>query len=293
MLTWENILFYLVFLSQIFLISYYFPGKLLGRMQSVLELYPPSKYPRLYPKPIEYYRIGHWAFKLINRSILVLGLVILYLIVKVVDHSTFADDGFISEAWPAAYGMLQFLPLLLLEFSEFSQFKLMRQANSASTRKAELRQRRLFNFLSPKVFGLAVFLFLATIIFDLYVHEFVYDWGHDTYQRAMVMTATNLFLAAIGAWNLYGRKLDPHQALGDRSKQIAVQLKSMVYVSMALSVFFMTQAADDVFDLDFLDATLMSLYFQVIVFFSIGHVLRNLKLEDIDFEVYKDDAVVI
>ena len=58
---------------------------------------------------------------------------------------------------------------------------------------------------------------------------------------------------------------------------------------MAMSVFTMTQAADDVFDLDFLDATLMSLYFQVIVFFSIGHVLRSLKLEDIDFDVYKKE----
>ena len=57
-----------------------------------------SEYPRLYPKPIENYKIGHWAFKMVNRGIAVLGLIILYLIVNVVDHSTFADDCFISEA---------------------------------------------------------------------------------------------------------------------------------------------------------------------------------------------------
>ena len=181
---------------------------------------------------------------------------------------------------------------MLLELSEFSQFKLMRQANSASTRKAELRQRCLFNFISAKVFGFAVLLLLASIFFDLYVHEFVIDFGHDTFQRAMLLIATNVLMAAIGAWNLYGRKLDPHQDFGDRAKQIAARLSSLAYISMAGSVFLITQAPDDVFNLDFLDATLMSVYFQVIVLFSIGHLLRSLKLEDINFDVYKDDSVV-
>ena len=52
-------------------------------------------------------------------------------------------------------------------------------------------------------------------------------------------------------------------------------------------------AADDVFDLDFLDAILLSLYFQVIAFLSLAHVLQTLKLEDIDFEVYKNEAVAV
>ena len=155
MLTWVDSLFYIAFLGQIFLISYYFPEKILGRMRYVLETYPPSKYPKLYPKPVEYYRIGQWAFKVINRFIILLGFLILLAMLFVVDHGSFADDGFISEAWPAAYGMIQFLPLMLLEFSEFSQFKLMRKANAATTRKAELRRRRLFGVVSPSLLGLA------------------------------------------------------------------------------------------------------------------------------------------
>ena len=292
MVTWPNMLFYIIFLSQILLISYYFPEKILARMRSVLESYPPSIYPKLYVKPVEYYKMGQWVFKLVTRIILLLGFVMLFAIIFVVDHATFADDGFISEAWPMAYGVFQFLPLMALEFLEFSQFKLMRKANAGTTRRAVLRRRRLFDFVSPTIVGLATLLFLAAILFDLYVHDFVVQWGHDTVQRAMVMAGTNVFLAAIGAWHFYGRKLDPHQALGDRAKQLAAILKSMFYVSMALSVFIMTVAADDVFDLDFLDATLLSLYFQVIAFVSLGHVLRSLKLEDIDFDVYKNETVV-
>jgi hypothetical protein len=57
---------------------------------------------------------------------------------------------------------------------------------------------------------------------------------------------------------------------------------------MAMSIFWMTQAADDLYDLDFLDATIMSLYFQLIVLLSIGHILRNMRLEDINFDLYRE-----
>ena len=287
-----NILFYIVFLSQIFLLSYYFPKKILGRMKSVLETYPPSQYPRLYPRPVEYYLKGQWGFKLASRFIFLLGFVILFLIIFVVDHASFADDGYISEAWPAVYGMIQFLPLMLLEILEFSQFRLMRKANTGTIRKAELHRRHLVGFVSPMLPVLAIILYIASITYDLYVHDFVFQWGHDSIQRAVVLTLTNLFLVAMGAWHLRGRKLDPHQASGDRAKLIAANLKALFYASMALSVYFITAAADDVFDLDYLDATLLSLYFQVIALVTIGHILRSLRIEDIDFEVYKEDVPV-
>lgn len=60
-------------------------------MRNVLETYPPSTYPKLYPKPIEYYKRGQWGFKLASRIIMVLGFVILFAVMFLVDHSTFAD----------------------------------------------------------------------------------------------------------------------------------------------------------------------------------------------------------
>ncbi len=280
MLTWVENLFYAVFLGQIFLLSYYFPQKILSRMRYVLESYPPSIYPKLYPKPVEYYRIGQSVFKVINQFIFLLGFLILLAMLFLVDHGNFADDGFISEAWPAAYGMIQFLPLAALELLEFSQFKLMRKANLATRRKAELRRRGLFGFVSPTIFGLAVVLYLTAVLLDVFAHR--------SDGLAMWLTGGILFMAAVGAWNLYGRKMNPHQAIDDRAKQIAANLNSLLYISMVMSAFFIMAVADEIFDLDFLDAILMSVYFQVIMILSIGHVLRNLKLEDIDFDVYKN-----
>ena len=292
-MSWSNNLFYIAFLSQIFLMSYYLPNKLLARMQYVFATYPPEMYPKLYPHSIERYKRAHLAFRYASRAILVLGFLILFAVMFVVDHSTFADDGFISELWPAAYGMIQFLPLMAIEFSEFSNFRQMRQANSASRRIADLRRRRLTDLVSPGLLGIAILLFAGAILFDFYVHDFNVSWGHDTAQRALVMTATNGLLAIVGTFMLYGRKQDPHQSAVDRAQHMSVGLKTLLYVSMALSVFIAIAAADDVYSLDFVGATILSIYFQVVALLSLGYMMRSIDPDEIDFDVYKNDAATV
>ena len=287
--TWANNLFYIVFLGQIILTSYWIPKMILSRMSALLEKYPPSSHPKLYPKPIERYRIGQASFKWANRVIFLLGFVVLFGVYKL-DHGTIADDGYISEAWPAAYGMIQFLPLMALELMGFRQFKLMREANTSRTRRAELRPRRLKDYISPGLLALAVAMFLGVIGLDLAANDFSLSWGSDALQRDLVMAVTNGLLLGMGVWYLHGRKQDPYQATDDRTRQIRVQLSSLMLVSTVLSLFLMFQTADDLFDLDYLDAPLMSLYFQACVVLSIGFVMRSLSDHDIDFDVYTDDA---
>lgn len=168
----------------------------------------------------------------------------------------------------------------------------MRKADLRTTRQAELHPRRLFDFISPTIFGIAIFMYIASILLDLYWHQFNIHWGHDTVQRAIVITAVNLFFALVVIWNLYGKTLNPHQAYKDRTKQIELAVKSLVFVSIAMSVFFMTTAAGDQFDLDSFEPSLVSLYFQLIVWISIGTMFRILRIENMNFEVYKEDVSV-
>lgn len=277
-----DIFFYVIFLGQILLISYFLPKRIHARMKHVFETYPPARYPKLYPRPVEHYRIGHAAFRIANRVILWLGVAILFALIFVVDHANFADDGFISEAWPVGYAFIQFIPLVALEILEFSQFRLMREANQATTRTADLRPRRLFELVSPKAFSVGVLLFLVALALDLFAHE--------SDGLAFWLVGGNVFFVAMGAWLMFGRKLNPHQTSSDRTKYISAQLTSYLYISMAVSVFFITAIADDIYDLDFLDAAFASLYFQVLAFVSIGHLMRSIKLDDVDFDVYKEGA---
>lgn len=289
-MSWHDALFYIVFLSQIVLISYIMPKKILGRMRHVVRTYPPDEYPKLYPKPIERYRAAHRAYRMANQAIVLLGIGILLAIIFVVDHSTFADDGFISEAWPAGYGMIQFLPNLFLEFSEFNHLKKMRQANSDSTRRAELAPRRLFDIVSPTLVAVTIAAIAGTIYYDLYLHDFAVTLSHDTAQRSIVLVVTNALLFGVASWQWFGRRLDPHQSSGDRTRRAAASIRSMLYVSIAMSIYFVITAADNVYDMDYLDAILMSLYFQIIVVLSIGHILRSVRVEDTDFDVYRSST---
>lgn len=282
---WANLLFLAVFLGQIFVSSYYLPKLILGRLDRLRTEYPPERYPKLYPRSIESYAVSRALFMWSSRTIFVLGFVLLYFAFTV-DGGSFADDGYISEAWPAVYGLIQFIPLAAIELLGFRQFRLMREANTDTTRKADLRPRRLFEYVSPALLVLSLTLMAAVIGFDLYVHDFKLVWGSDAVQQAMVMLVTNMALVAVGLWQLYGRKLNPYQAAKDRARQTRAQLTSLLLLSCVLSVFFIWQTAGDAFNLHYLDASAMSLYFQIIVALSIGLVLRSVNFEDIDFDVY-------
>ncbi len=286
-------LFYLLFVGQIFLLSWYFPNKMISRVEHVLEAYPAETYPKLYPLPVAQYRSGIRRFRVFSRLVLVIGVAILLSVLFVVDHSSFAEHGYISSFWPAVYGMIQFVPFMAIEFSEYSNLKLMRQVNPVSLRTADLQRRGLFDLVSPWLVVLAVLTLAGAILFDLYLHGFNVSLGHDSVQRALVMLASNVMIALVGMYNLYGKKLDPHQSSADRSHRIAVNLRSLLYLSMAMSVFVGVSAADGVYDIDFLDAALMSFYFQAIGFLSLGYTTRNIQIDDTNFDVYKAEVPAV
>ena len=288
MYTSHAILFAVVFLGQIYFMSWYFPRRIHRRMTYVIAHYPPEQYPRLYPKPREHYVVGHWLFKTAYQVLLVLGFVALAGAL-LVDGGTFADDGYISEIWPAIYAIAQMVPLMALEFSGYSQLRQMRKATDPSLRKAELKPRRLFNHVSPGLVICATVLFAAAAVLALYSNGMRFEPGHDSAQLLLVMLVTNIFMASVGAWSLYGRKLNPHQSNEQRRRQVSASLRSILYASMLLSVFCMSKSADDMFDLDFLDATLLSVYMQAIVWVSVGTMMGNCRIEDADFEAYRAD----
>lgn len=286
---WTHLLFAVVFLGQIFVSSWFLPRMILRRADRLHEEYPPERYPKLYPGSAASHDVGRTLFLWSSRTVFVLGFALLYCAL-VVDGGSFAKDGYISEVWPAVYGMIQFMPLVAIELLGFRHFRQMREANTATTRKADLRPRRLFAYVSPALVTLALALMVAVIGFDLYAHDFHLSWSSDAAQQAVVMVLSNVALAVVGLWQLYGRKLNPYQASKDRARQTRAQLTSLLLLSCALSVFMLWQTAGDVFNLHFLDAPAMSLYFQIIVALSIGIVMYSLRFEDIDFNVYSNDS---
>ncbi len=217
-----------------------------------------------------------------------MGLILLVMIARWDSLNT----GNISAIIPTVYFFIQMLPLIIMELSEFAFFKLMRTADLRTVRRAELQPRRLFDFISPKFVALAIFMFFACILFFLSVNQFQWSWGNDVVIIIITLVLSNILFAGIIYWNLTGKKLNPHQASKDRINQIEVTVKSLVFMSIAASMFLIIIEAVNELTLDFLEPVLVSVYFQLIIFIGLGAMLRAIRIENLDFEVYKKDVSI-
>jgi len=282
-----NILFYIIFIGQIFLISYYFPKKITLRVSEILQRFPPSDYPKLYPQSVDKVLKGQVVFKLLNQVILVVGLALLF--AYGLSSTDYGENQKHAEGMPIFYGMLQFFPYMLMEIAGFKQFKLMKNNDQRKSRTADLQPRRLFDFVSPLLLISAVLIGIGYFIFDLYIHNFTMDT--EMIPRFVAIVLCNSLFVGLTLRNLYGKKLDPFQANKDRLRQIAFATNSMVKISIIASLFFMITSATEVFDLEHFEVIFNSLYFQVIAFFGLGSTLQAMNLDEIDFEVYKEGSI--
>lgn len=277
----DYILFYVVFLSQILLISFYYPAKIYKRMRYVFDTYPPSAYPKLYPKPIEFYDRARRNYRNVNILILLAGLSIL------VALSVYSHDSDLHNAIALGYFFVQMFPVMLLDLSSLKEFKLMRNVNSRTTRKAELHPRRFFDFFSPVLFGIAVITYIAFVLLIVYVNQFGFEW-FGGYWNIVWVTVMNLFFAAVLLWHMYGKKLNPHQAYEDRIRQIKTVAKIMIFTSIAATVFGGLSISLSALDVRHLLPIFLSIYFQILA--VIG--FQAYRIDHTNFDVYKEDPLV-
>lgn len=281
-----HIIFYVIFASQVILLSYYLPEQMLKRMKTVLEEYPPSIYPKLYPDSVEYYHKGQRRFKAINQIIMAAGVVLLFAI----GWWQMTTGGELSPMVPWAYFMLQWLPSAYLEMSGVSQFKKMRGADERTTRKADLRPRHMQDYIPAKLLSLTAAALAVCIWVVLFTFEYDLSPGGKAFTNIAIMVGANLAGIVFAYWLVHSTKLDPYQASTDRVKQLKMTITSLCAVSIGMNIFLMVTVTVDKYGLDFLEPGIMSIYCQLLSVFSMGIMLEAMKLEDINFDVYKGDA---
>ncbi len=270
-------LFYIVFFSQIILISQYIPGRMVRQMQHVLNTCPPATYPRLYSQPLEYYQDALRNYRIKNRIILLGGIVLLALLV------VYPRSGEWDRPIVGAYFLLQFYPVILLDLLSIGHLKRMRLARSESTRVAELQPRRLFNFVSPAVVALAAFVYLTFVILILFIRQFEFPW-FGGYWNIVAVSIMDIMFIVIIFRTLRGKKRNQYQAHVDRLKEMAATVRAMVFVSIAGTGFIAIIVVLASLELRALEPLLTSLYFQLLAVVF----LRVYNVEGMDFEVYRE-----
>ncbi len=281
-----NILFYIIFISQIVLISYYYPKKIVNIINNVLIKYPPNSYPKLYPESVTKIEKGLKIYQWLNRAMLVMGPLLLVLYVML--SSEYDNNQKHAEGLPLMYGMVQFIPYILMELAGFKQFKLMKKADTRTSRTADLQPRRLFDFIAPLYIVIAVALYFVNIAHGLQSNQ--YQWSSELIITTTALTLCNLLFIGLIAFNLRGKKLDPYQDNKDRLKQSQFAIRSMVFISIIASIFIIATRAVDIYNFQAYEIILNSFYMQIIAIFGLGKMLKELTLENINFDVYKATA---
>ncbi len=280
----EPMLFYLVFLSQVLLVSFYFPRKLLRRVRYVVDTYPPSQYPKLYPVPIDVAEKAQRNYRNVNVFALIAGLALVFTGLYSRNEEMLNWD---TISVLTIYMAIQYSPMMIAATSGFTYFNLKRKTDSRTTRRAELQPRRLFDFISPTVVGLAIFVYIAFVLLIVYVRQFEFSW-FGGYWNIFAVTAANLFFAGVIVQSMYGKKKDPYQAHEDRIRQIELNIKVLFFSSIMATVFVAMAIALQALDFGHLIPTFLSLYCQLLALIS----FRAFRIDNVNFEVYREDPLV-
>lgn len=275
----EHLLFYVLFFSQVLLISGYLSRKISQRIQYILDHYSPEEYPKLYPVPPKTLRQGLATFKMMNMAILFIGL-------AVGITSWFLPSkellGWDSMAVLALYFLLQYVPVFFTELSSKKYVQLIRNAYPRSTRRASLKPRRLFDFVSPGLVALALLLYVGFVALVVYINQDPFDGFAGLWNLAWV-TVLYLFFASIIFWNLRGKKRDPHQDDEDRFRQIGIIINQQVLAAIVSTVFLALMLLLPGWGVRDQSPLFMTLFFQATALMAV----YSLPIESMNFEGYR------
>ncbi len=275
----NNIIFYWVFISQIVLISVYYPNKIVKRLNLLLETHPPAEFPKLYTQSVNQFNKMKQLFMILNTFMLLVGFAII--------AYSFINEWMLTTNQLTGYMLLQYLPLLLLEISESKQLKLMRAADSGTIKKASINPRKLLGFVSSKIVVTATLLYITLFIVTLAFEGIHAPW-FSGYGNLVAITYANLFLMGIVFWVLYGKRRNPRANEKDRLKEMKSMINVMFFASIVASVYTIISYTINQFeDLAYIQPIMTSVYFQILAYFGIGYMLRSIKMTDVDFSVYK------
>lgn len=282
----ETLLFCLVFSSQVLLISWFYPRRVIGRGRYVLRNFPPSTHPKLYPYAPE--ELERWLRNIarLNLVIVVAGLSIVAALIL----------GVLGGEWAGRivvpFFVVQFVvALAYMNFSGRKFLLAMAKTPPPRVRTTELRRRRLVDFVSPTMLVVAALTNIAFIAFVLYDY---WRFGLPAYKTvasiASVVFVLLVFSVTVGI-ALRAPRVDPYQAEQDRHDVMKLVVQQALAFCSVYPVLFAAWLIVQIFDPDLLEPIIASVFCQGIALASLWPSYRY-RVDKVDFDVYRQDARV-
>lgn len=256
-------LFYLVFISQIVLISFYFPRKLVK-----LASQSATMNGMVLPHNIDKRLLG---YKRVNHLIAVLGLGLLGAFIFL----DMAESVTAVLASIGVYFLLQLSPLAIPAVrQQMSDMKAARSKNDTH-RKPAPDSGKLFEYVSPLQIGIAVGLSLIWLVIKLPA------WNGEMNTQLLnigIFVGGHLFIVALVARNLRLLKRgDAGQNEGNQGVEdprLAIPL--LIYISIGLSVYSLAKQFLLVLDLHQIRPIMMSFTLLLLATLAFDRLIRNL-----------------
>lgn len=276
-------LFMVVFSLQIVLLSAYFPIRILQRKAFILQHYPSSSHPKLYPKGSRFFSRNMELFRWINVFNFVFGWAILYMIYT----GEWVGEKGVNPLLPWGYFMLQMLPGQLMEYFGMRLAKLMKKQDSRTIKTAQLAPRNMMNYISPWLLGLIFLSFLSFVAIGLYVEYQASITDSKTLTMSGVLLLGFVIFYIISKWLINGNVKDPYQSAEDRHQFVSKVLHTFCYTLIACCLFMLLTLLIVTHDMKAVMPIMMSVFLQILVFISMGYMLNKSQIEAMDFDVYK------
>jgi magnesium-transporting ATPase (P-type) len=276
-------LFMVVFSLQIILLSAYFPARILKRAAFVLQHYPSSTHPKLYPKGSGFFSRNMKYFFWINLFNFIFGWVIMYFIYT----GQWVGEKGVHPMLPWGYFMLQMLPSQVMELYGMRLAKLMKQQDSRTIKTARLAPRNIFNYISPRMIVLVSLSFLSFAGTGLYVENPTSITDSKTFLMSGILMVGFLIFYFFSKWLINGKVKDPYQSAEDRHKSVSKVIHTFCYTLVACCLFMLMTLLIETYEMKTVMPIMMSAFLQLLVVISMGYMLNNCRMEDINFDVYK------
>ncbi|HKE93973.1 MAG TPA: hypothetical protein VKB34_06685 [Povalibacter sp.] len=227
--------FLAAFAVQILAVSVLYPSWLIRYARVRVTSIDTERLAQMYPDvdPIRALERFLTPYRRVNVVITVLGVLLLGWLFNLGRRPDW-DRGHV-ELLIMAYYMVQMLPLVLLGVFGAIYNKVIRGSLAEVKRKAILRRRGLFDFVSPFVVFLAVLVYILFVVFVLYIrqHPFPGFAGLINIGAVTLVYALNAFVTYK---QLYGSKapFDTHEG---RVHTIGATVRIAVYSCIAAVVF--------------------------------------------------------
>ncbi len=179
--------------------------------------------------------------------------------------------------------LLQMIPEIQLQSWAKYSVKMMREHCKVTTRKAVIKPRKLFDFISPVFFSSALLLLIGCLSVVFY--------AKGLQLRGMIIMGAIVVYNVYAAYSvyscIYGKKLNPHQVYEDRIKEITMQVKKYFLLSMVISSVIGVIGILRIFQLEYLEASIISACIQLMIYAITWRGLKKLNMDEMDFSPYR------